>query len=370
MIEFIPFSGFLGAGKTTTLVAAARLLEGQGRTAAVITNDQGTDLVDTRVARTDVSHVGEVTGGCFCCRFEDLVDVLRQVVDGTGVDTVLAESVGSCTDLQATVVRPMRKYYGDKFRVAPLTTVVDPLRYTAFQRAMDRSDVSSDLVYLFDKQLTEADVIACNKTDLISAAKLADVVSSLQQSYPSAVVVPYSARSGSGLADLVAAWTDTTSRFSTNLEIDYDRYANAEAGLAWLNQSAALTATTGDPGTFDGDRWASELLTHLGRTCDDAGALVGHVKVAVDSPAGSAKVSMVGDGRRPHTDLAIGAPVKQAVATVNARVLCEPDVLDRAVAAAMRHADQVTGANSAPADATSFKPGYPTPIHRLVATEA
>lgn len=368
MIEFIPFSGFLGAGKTTTLVAAARVLEGAGRTVAVITNDQGTDLVDTRMARTDVSHVGEVTGGCFCCRFEDLVEVIRQVVDGTGVDTVLAESVGSCTDLQATVVRPMRKYYGDKFRVAPLTTVVDPLRYTAFQRAMDRGDVRSDLVYLFDKQLTEADVIACNKVDLVNAEQLAGVVESLRRSYPNAVVVPYSARSGTGLAELVAAWADTTSRFATDLEIDYDRYANAEAGLAWLNQSAVLTAPA--DGTFDGDQWANELLTHLGRSCDDTGALVGHVKVAVDSPAGSAKVSIVGDGRQPHTDLTIGAPVEQATATVNARVLCEPDELDRAVAAAMHHADQLTGANSVPADAASFKPGYPTPIHRLAATEA
>ena len=65
--------GFLGAGKTTLLPRAAALLRDGGVRAAVITNDQGEGLVDTRAARAAGFEAGEVAGGCFCCRFSELV---------------------------------------------------------------------------------------------------------------------------------------------------------------------------------------------------------------------------------------------------------------------------------------------------------
>src|ERR1019366_8722140 len=47
--HLILIGGFLGAGKTAALLALGRWLADQGIRAAFITNDQGTDLVDTRV---------------------------------------------------------------------------------------------------------------------------------------------------------------------------------------------------------------------------------------------------------------------------------------------------------------------------------
>jgi len=44
--------GFLGSGKTTLLVALARALVERGETVAIVTNDQGDTLVDTRYARS------------------------------------------------------------------------------------------------------------------------------------------------------------------------------------------------------------------------------------------------------------------------------------------------------------------------------
>ena len=39
--------GFLGAGKTTLLLAAGRILARRGWRTAIVTNDQGDDLVDS-----------------------------------------------------------------------------------------------------------------------------------------------------------------------------------------------------------------------------------------------------------------------------------------------------------------------------------
>jgi len=41
---------------------------------------------------------------------------------------VLSLSVGSCTDLKASVSYPLRRIYGDDFSIAPLAVLIDPVR--------------------------------------------------------------------------------------------------------------------------------------------------------------------------------------------------------------------------------------------------
>lgn len=366
MIKFIALSGFLGAGKTTTLIGAARMLEQQGRRVSVVTNDQGTELVDTKLARSNLDSVGEVTGGCFCCRFDDLMTVVNQLLTSGTADTVIAEAVGSCTDLQATVVRPLRKYHGDQFSVAPLATIVDPHRLRAFARAAERGEPESDLSYLFAKQLAEADIIAINKTDTVSETDLAALTAALHEKYPSATIVPYSALTGSGLADLLRSWEGEAS-WSEDLEVDYDRYAAAEAQLAWLNQTYELRSAS-DAG-FSPATWAKAALGKLVELCGDP-ASIGHAKVIVDTDGGMTKLSATGTDPGLSLDSAVDTPAQAGTAYLNARVACEPDVMDRAARDAVAYADHTAGATSAEAaGAASFKPGYPRPVHRLAAAQ-
>lgn len=102
--------GFLGAGKTTLLLRAAELLTARGVRVGLVMNDQGGGLVDTALARAQAAPVVEVAGGCFCCRFPDLVEGLRLLRQTVAPQVILAEPVGSCTDLMATVLR--RSYQG------------------------------------------------------------------------------------------------------------------------------------------------------------------------------------------------------------------------------------------------------------------
>ncbi|WP_432840174.1 GTP-binding protein [Dactylosporangium sp. CA-092794] len=365
MMRFIAVSGFLGAGKTTTLVAAAAALQARGRRVAVVTNDQGADLVDTKLLRSSLDAVAEVSGGCFCCRFEDLMSVVERLLLAGDVDTVIAEAVGSCTDLQATVVRPLRKYHGDRFTVAPLATVVDPLRLRAFARAAERGEPESDLSYLFGRQIAEADIIAVNKMDMVSPAELDGVLARLRAVHPAATVVGYSARSGAGLPELLEAW-DKEPSWAEDLSIDYDRYAAAEAQLAWLNQDFVLEAAGGP---FSPVRWGRAVLTHLAEAARRDGAEIGHAKLTVETAAGMTKMSVTGTGTDPSVDLAVDEPAAEGRAVVNARVAVEPEALDAAVLAAVAHADATAGARSVAADASSFKPGYPRPVHRLAASD-
>src|ERR1700733_11053513 len=118
--------GFLGAGKTTLILAAAQELKHRGIRSAIILNDQGSELVDTDLATRNGIQSGEVTGGCFCCKLSDLLSVIGEL-RAHSPDVIFAEPVGSCTDISATTLHPLLEYR-DEFRLAPFTVLVDPDR--------------------------------------------------------------------------------------------------------------------------------------------------------------------------------------------------------------------------------------------------
>ena len=98
-IRFLMIGGFLGAGKTTAIAKLAAHYVDQGKTVALVTNDQAYDLVDTHTLRSKGFQVGEVPGACFCCNFDELVETVDSLSKENVPDIVIAEPVGSCTDL-------------------------------------------------------------------------------------------------------------------------------------------------------------------------------------------------------------------------------------------------------------------------------
>ena len=78
--KLILIGGFLGAGKTTLLAQAAQRLSRQGKRVGLVANDQAADLVDTELLRDSGSRVEEVAGGCFCCRFPDMISAMERLV--------------------------------------------------------------------------------------------------------------------------------------------------------------------------------------------------------------------------------------------------------------------------------------------------
>ena len=102
-MRFLMVGGFLGAGKTTTLGRLASRYIDKGLRVGIVTNDQATDLVDTHTLRQRGFDVEEVPGACFCCKFDDLLSTIGRLEGAETPDVILAEPVGSCTDLVATV---------------------------------------------------------------------------------------------------------------------------------------------------------------------------------------------------------------------------------------------------------------------------
>ncbi|MGD8716707.1 MAG: GTP-binding protein, partial [Desulfobacterales bacterium] len=130
-VKLIFTGGFLGSGKTTALAALARDLIRRDKRVGIITNDQSENLADTLIVRQMLNELGvpveEVVEGCFCCKFDELIDQIEKILEHRP-QILMGEPVGSCTDFVAAVANPIKIHYRDMFQFAPFSTVVDPDR--------------------------------------------------------------------------------------------------------------------------------------------------------------------------------------------------------------------------------------------------
>lgn len=127
-IKLAVIGGFLGAGKTTVILGLAKKLIEQGKKVGIVTNDQGSNLVDTNFLKAGGFPVLEVAGGCFCCNFGEFTEKVNTLARTELPDIILAEPVGSCTDLVATIFRPFQLKRANEFSLSPLCVIVDPKR--------------------------------------------------------------------------------------------------------------------------------------------------------------------------------------------------------------------------------------------------
>ena len=78
-IRFMVVSGFLGAGKTTTMIALAEHLNKSYGETAIIANDLGANLVDTNLTQTSGCTVAEIASGCICYQMDNTIDQIRRL---------------------------------------------------------------------------------------------------------------------------------------------------------------------------------------------------------------------------------------------------------------------------------------------------
>src|SRR5450432_118187 len=106
-------SGFLGSGKTTAIQYASHALLRQGIKTGVIMNDQGIKLVDGDFFKSLKIPNRQVVNGCFCCNYNDLEANIQSLIETNQSEIIFAEPVGSCTDIVATVLKPLLHFRPD-----------------------------------------------------------------------------------------------------------------------------------------------------------------------------------------------------------------------------------------------------------------
>ncbi|MEM9481683.1 MAG: GTP-binding protein [Verrucomicrobiota bacterium] len=363
--RYIMIGGFLGAGKTTSILALGQHLRDQGKTVGLITNDQGQGLVDTALGKAGHFPVEEIAGGCFCCRFSSLVDAAKNLTAETRPDFLLAEPVGSCTDLVATVALPLQQIYGSRFAISPLSVVVDPLRARAILGLDKKKSFSKNVTYIYRKQLEEARNIVVNKTDIVDATQLGELVDALQAEFKGAQVFTISAREKQNLD----SWFDSvlTEEFDPTevLDIDYETYGDGEAKLGWLN--ATLSMDAGEE--VDGNEFLMNFCRSLHATLKGEAVEVAHLKMTLapeDDPFEIAALNLVRTDGAPEMSHTLLDPVENAEISVNLRAEADPEVLIEALRKTID--DTVRDGYGLILEIKHqehFRPSMPTPEHRL-----
>ena len=362
--RYIMIGGFLGAGKTTAVSQLARRLSQQGHRVGLITNDQGSHLVDTAMLRAQGFATEEIPGGCFCCRFDSLMDAATKLTAQERPDIFIAEPVGSCTDLVATVTYPLRRLYGEDFTVAPVSVLVDPIRAERVFGLENGSNFSDKVLYIYRKQLEEADLIVISKGDLLDSARLDALRVAITKEFSSKPVLTVSARKGTDLQAWFDRLTSQQQAVGTAMAVDYQIYADGEALLGWLNCTVGLSATT----PFDANQFLQQLATQTQSRLKTQ-AEVAHLKMTLSPDSGLGEIGVVNLVRNdfvPELSMHLEEPVEAGQLIINLRAEAAPELLGAAVQAALAAtAAEFPGLQARLEHLEHFRPGKPQPTHRF-----
>jgi Ni2+-binding GTPase involved in maturation of urease and hydrogenase len=354
--------GFLGSGKTTAIIQACKSLMAQGRRVGVITNDQGKYLVDTaffRFAAGSEVPALEVTGGCFCCNYDDLNGRLEQLIAAAQPEVIFAESVGSCADLIATVIKPL---------LALSTATVKPCSFTVFTdiRLMrlllmgEELPFSENINYIFEKQIEEAGLLVMNKQDLLPPDRVMQLLELARQRYPAKEILTQRSLEPAG----VAVWLERLDQGklafpAPTLEIDYQKYGAGEADLAWLDQTIRLHGVGLRPAII---RWIEALLAAL----ESARIPIGHLKLIVTPQGGApAKISFT-TPVLPGWQQQVPEIEGNVEILLNGRVQMPAADLQELVSQHLQSALNGHAIHIETENLAAFHPGFPRPTHRIV----
>ncbi|MGA3116370.1 MAG: GTP-binding protein [Syntrophobacteraceae bacterium] len=364
-VRLIFVGGFLGSGKTTALGALAKLLIRRGKKVGIITNDQSGNLTDTLVVRQMLDKldvpVEEVVGGCFCCKFDELIDHVDKIL-AHDPDILLGEPVGSCTDFVAAVANPIKINYRDGFVFAPFSTMVDPDRVRELLLGESPTTFPEDINYLFGKQLEEADLIVLNKIDQVGPKESNRLAGLLRRRFPAKQVLPISALEGKGMEAWLELLATGRPGAATVLgQIDYDRYARAEAVLGWLNAAVKIAGQR----PFNPADVLEKVILRIRDSLRPRNAGIGHLKLVMTSQGRS----IWGNLTQLNDDPSPGGPpmvdMLSATLLVNARVQMEPEELESIVRMAVADAAAEMGIEAEFIDLQCFSPAYPNPPYLI-----
>ena len=217
-------SGFLGAGKTTTLKNI--LTNAKNRRVAVLVNDMAELNIDANAVEGLVQREQELVqleNGCICCTLRmDLVEEVLKLAQSNKFDALVIESTGISEPMQVAetfaatlpeeVIKAQKNGEAaalalgrlcDVARLDSCTTVVDVASFFSYfetsktvqddamgldQEAISPEDERS-LVGLLTEQVEFADMIVLNKTDLVNKTTLGRVRGAITRINPRAKIV-------------------------------------------------------------------------------------------------------------------------------------------------------------------------------------
>ncbi|MBP5744212.1 MAG: hypothetical protein J6W44_04850 [Oscillospiraceae bacterium] len=331
MKKFAVFSGFLGSGKTTAMMALTRYYTAHFAKAAMISNDlgEGVTLADHRFAALSGCNAAEITDECICFCIELLAERLSAFF-GDGCELVISDIPGFGVGAQEHVYFGLTEKFPGVFELAPFTVLTEPENV-----ALLRTHPDSDRAVICHNQLLEAELIVLNKSDLLDAVTCEENLRWLRETYPQAKAIAISALRGDGLEELALALREGNASLRRP-DIDYDATPLQDAlgrlSEYYLQYRAAVCCNS-----FDGTDYLSEMAERIRSATAAAGCEVPHMKLLAWGPEGDfGRADILGVSRPVGIGRRFEKPCTELAVIVNARAACPFSLFGRLVSEAVR----------------------------------
>ena len=315
MKKFAVFSGFLGSGKTTTMMALTRFFSARYGKAAMISNDLGQQsLADNKLAALSGCNASELTGSCICYITETLVERLDRLFE-EGCELVISDIPGFGVGALDHVYHTLHRDYPGRYELAPFTVLTEP-QVLAQLRAGN-----SDIHYILHTQLVEADLIVLNKCDLLTREEIQQECRWLETHYPQARVIPISALTGAGLEDLSQAMIrQSASMHRPDIGYGGEAFGQAMGRISEYYIQYHATVCCND---FDGNAYLMDLAQTVRREVAAIGQDIPHLKLLAWTAEGDyGKVDMLGVGRDIAVTKTFTTPCTELAVMLNCSALC------------------------------------------------
>ena len=330
MRKFAVFSGFLGSGKTTTMMALTRYYTARYAKAAMISNDlgEGVTLADHRLAQLSGVDASEITDECICFCHDVLTERLNACYND-GCELVVSDIPGFGVGALEHVYHGLNREYPGRFELAPFTVLIEPRSVALLRGGQD-----ADTAQILRAQLMEADLIVLNKIDLLEKARIRSDSAWLAEQYPQAEVLAISAATGEGLEALSQTLRQKTASLR-HPDIDYEdeKLQSAMDRLTeyYLQYRAQVCCND-----FDGTAYLADMARGVQSRLFAGGFEIPHMKLLAWEPEGDyAKVDLLGVERPIEITRRFERPCTDVAVVLNANAACPAAELDAAITQAV-----------------------------------
>lgn len=325
--KYMVTSGFLGAGKTTSMLALAREINARWGKAAILANDLGAgNIVDADFTATSEVLTTSIAGNCICYQHENLVDKLRQLVAG-GATVIFSDIPGCGIGALDHVYLQLLEKERDEFSLMPFTCIVDPERMRMLMEGEGDINLPAEMRFLLDAQMAEADLIVLNKIDLLTPPEIEKRLALIRTLHPDTPVMTMSAKTGEGVP-AVAEYLMTHEAAAEHREIGYgsEAFMAAERLLSWYNRRVFFEQR--EDKAVDFNAVIGEVFEGIREGLKKAGANVPHLKAfAAGQGEDFFKASLIGVDYPVEYDRKLTGSYSAVSVVLNARAAAESELM-------------------------------------------
>jgi hypothetical protein len=273
-------------------------------------------------------------------------------------DCIFAESVGSCTDLVATVLKPLQLLKKELFNELTFSVFADSRLLLVYLQGK-KLPFSKEIGYIFSKQIEEADLLVVNKIDLMPDDDLEDLRNLVDVQFSKKTVLFQNSQDDHNIQNWVDILDKLPERQRISLSIDYKAYGKGEADLAWLDEEINIY-------TEDKSAWnqAIKLIDHLIAEINEKKVNIGHLKFMLKGEGFDEKISFTTIADENWKSNFPPRNIEKLRMMVNARIETTPEDARRMVRNSI-FAISGKGVVVTESKEDAFQPGFPNPTYRI-----